>query len=136
MKIELIEKGVRDCPLIRIYGEESFNILIDSFINLANEKVDKIVVDELPGYEAINGCHLVLAVGATDEGIRSSPESKHNFKWVMTRSSWDDLAALAEPFYKFPGYCYQWLAGSEVRMPNLAMSNIALVISTYPDGQW
>ncbi|MCX7098018.1 MAG: hypothetical protein NTV43_08980 [Methylococcales bacterium] len=136
MKIEFIEKGASDYPLIRIYGEASFNALIDSFIKLANETVDEVVVDKLPGYEAINGCHLLLAVGSSDEGITNSHDLKPSFKWVMTRSSWDDLAALAEPFYKFPGYCFQWLAGSEVRMANLAKSSIALVISTYPDGQW
>jgi hypothetical protein len=136
MKVEYIENGSNDCPLIRIYGEESFDDLIKSFRGLSNGETDNVVLNELPGYESINGCHLILKAGTLDEGIKKTSDSIANFTWVMTRSSWDDLAALAEPFYEFSGYHYQWLAGREVRMANLSMSDIALVISTYPDGQW
>jgi hypothetical protein len=136
MKLEYIETGSVDCPLIRIYGEESFDSLIAAFCDLSNERLESVVVEDLPNYESINGCHLIISAGIIDDGIRKISSSNSGFSWVMKRSSWDDLAELAEPFHVFQKHQYQWLAGREARMPNLSASNIALVVSTYPDGQW
>jgi hypothetical protein len=136
IKLDFVEKGSDECPLIRIFGDEPFNGLVDSFFALSHGQVDSVIVEDLPNYESIKECHLVMAVGGNDNGILRNSESCFDFTWIMTRSSWEDLAELAEPFYKFSGYRYQWLAGGEARMPKLAMSDIALLISTYPDGQW
>jgi hypothetical protein len=95
-----------------------------------------IIVNELPGYIAVDCCNLAMFVGNVDKGIRKLTDETKDFEWIMTRSSWDDLADLAEPFYNYSGHQYQWLAGHEVAMANLARSEIALLISTYPDGQW
>jgi len=136
MKFEYIGSGSKDCPLIRIYGEESFGALIDSFVGLSNGQIESVSVEALPSYESIFGCRLTMSVGISDEGVRNISGSSSCFTWIMTRQSWDDLAAFAEPFHEFLGYQYQWLAGREAELPNFAKSEIALLISTYPDGQW
>jgi hypothetical protein len=135
MKIEYIAEGGDGYPIIRIYGAQSFDALIDAFKKLSSGDVNEIYVQKLVGFEAIEDCSLLLSIGDRDEGI-AKVGGKNKFIWMLTRSTWDDLAALIEPFSKFDGYYIQWLAGGEARMGNLANSEIALVISTYPDGQW
>jgi len=134
MKIEYFAED-DSCPIIIIYGDSSFDVLIDAFKKLSSGDVDEVQVQKLAGFEAIKDCSLLLSVGNRDESIKKADRENH-FTWELTRSTWDDLAALIEPFSSFNGYYYQWLAGGEARMGNLADSEISLVISSYPDGQW
>lgn len=137
MKIRYFENEVNHSPII-IYGDEPFNLLIDMFLSFSKGELENARIEQLPGYQSINNCSIKAEVSPTDKGIEKISGSLrgNDFVWSMTTSSWEDLAALSEPFYTFSDYSSQWLVGSEVRMDNLSKSSINLVISTYPDGQW
>lgn len=76
-KIEYIAKGTTDSPLILIYGDESFKILIDTFRKLASGEINNILVQNLDGFEAINNCSLLLVVGNRDTDIKKVNQSNH-----------------------------------------------------------
>jgi len=121
MKIEYLEDGSPDCPLIRLYEfipEEAIR-LRESFLSLASGKQDTIELHNAPGMQSMRGCCLTLRLGQRDVGlVRTGPTS---FKCVLTASAWSNLAGLTEPFQaaEMDGH-YQWL--SEHGKANLLLS--------------
>ena len=128
MKIEFLESGSVDCPLIRIYGDESvvFQQLREAFERLANGDASEVSLTDLPGVEPLGGCCLVAQVGRRDKGVVRMEGNV--FSWVLTPGRWDDVAFLIEPFCTGGGG-YQWLN-------QVPASDAQVLVSTYPDGCW
>jgi hypothetical protein len=111
MKIEFLENGSADCPLIRIYGNEPdvCEQFRQAFEQLANGNIDNVLLTELPGIEPLDGCRLVAQKGRCDRGIIC--KGGNVFCWMLTPDSWDDVALLIEPFCSDEAVGYQWLEG-------------------------
>jgi hypothetical protein len=89
---------------------------------------------KVPGIGAVSDCRLVLDVSALDEGVSQSTPS--DFRWGLTRETWDLAAGLAEPFAITPRTdTFQWLAGGEAQY-GLNVGSIAVLISYSADGRW
>lgn len=74
VKLEFLELGSPDCPLIRLYG---FDIpaalrLMALFRALADGSKQHIPLHDQLGVEAIQGCQLDLRVGSRDRGIEEA----------------------------------------------------------------
>ena len=71
MKIEFLESGSADCPLIRIYGNEPevCKQLQRTFEQLANGSIEEVSLTDLPGVEPLGGCCLMAQgrAGVTGE---------------------------------------------------------------------
>lgn len=127
MKLEFLESGSADCPLIRLYG---FDIpeacrLMALFRSLADGSQQHIRLHETFGIEAVQGCQLGLRLGSRDRGIEeTSPKS---FECVLTSEGWSEVADLTQPFCETPdtGEHHQWLNED---------GKISLLLS--PTGRW
>ncbi len=129
MKIEYLENGSADCPLIRIYGTEPevCNQLREAFEQLANGEAREISLTDLPGVEPLGGCRLIAQVGKRDRGIVRQGENV--FYWVLTPAAWDNVAGLTEPFCNAPINTFQWL-------DDVPASEAQVLISSSPSGCW
>lgn len=109
MKIEFLENGSGDCPLIRLYGDEPdvCQHLVRAFDQLGQGMMKELALSDLPGIEPINGCWLVAKAGRWDRGVLHA--EGNTFEWVLTPSSWDNVAGLTEPFCSPEMESYQWL---------------------------
>jgi hypothetical protein len=125
MKIEYLECGSEDCPLIRIYGydESESAVLSLALEQLASGKANEVAIHELPGFVPVNGCLLTAKAGRRDLGVRSVRD-KNNFEWELTTSTWDNVVGLAELF-SAPATGFQWLN---------TIGDVAVLISG--DGLW
>ncbi len=112
MKLEFLDSGSPDCPLLRLYGfsAEAAKRLFEAMAQLADGAADNIAVHGMPGVEAIGGCRLVLLARPWDQGI-VRVAGPCNFECGFTRESWDNIAGLVEPFARGVAG-FQWLAGT------------------------
>jgi len=136
VKIEFLQTGSQDCPLIRLFGTDSseFQALHDALAQLASGAMITCELTKVPGIGAISDCRLVLDVSARDEGVSQSTPT--DFRWGLTSESWGLAAGLAEPFATTPRTdTFQWLAGGEAQY-GLNVGNIAVLISCSVDGRW
>jgi hypothetical protein len=124
MKIEFLERGSAGCPLIRIYGTDIDGCLRlkGAFEQLERGAVREIVLSDLPGIEPVSGCRVTAKAGKWDRGVLAVGE--YAFDWVLTPSTWDNVAGLIEPFCLQAGG-YQWLEQT---------SDTRVLIS--PSGYW
>jgi len=100
VKLEFLESGSPDCPLIRLYG---FDIpaalrLRALFRALADESQQHIRLHDQLGIEAIQGCQLDLRVGGRDRGIKQT--SPTTFECVLTSEGWAEVADMMGLFVK------------------------------------
>jgi hypothetical protein len=126
MKLEYLEAGSPDCPLIRLYDftSEEAARLHAALTSLAAGAVQRVLVHDLTGVKVIGNCRLVLVVGWRDQGIvpRAAPA---DFEYALTAATWDNVAGLVEPFGN-GSTGFQWLP---------AESGDAGVLLS-PDGRW
>ena len=128
MKLEYLQKGSSDCPLIRLYD---FTIaeaaqLRDIIKQLASKNNQRIDIHNLPWVESIGSCHLTLFLQSWDQAvIRKKGKDKNDFECGFTAGTWDNIEGLVEPF-TMGGGGFQWLAGTP--------GEAALLISC--DGKW
>jgi len=108
MKMEFLESGAADCPLIRISGNDVDPCLRlkVAFGQLHSGTAHEIVLSDLPGIDPVSGCRLTAKAGKWDRGVLVVDENA--FEWVLTPSTWDNVAGLIEPFCSHAGG-YQWL---------------------------
>ena len=128
MKLEYLQKGSSDCPLIRLYD---FTIaeaaqLRDIIKQLASKNNQRIDIHNLPWVESIGSCHLTLFLQSWDQAvIRKKGKDKNDFECGFTAETWDNIEGLVEPF-TMGGGGVQWLAGTP--------GEAALLISS--NGEW
>jgi|SRR5579872_3204511 len=129
MKIDYLENGSTDWPLIRIYGDEPEFCaqLLRAFEQLANGEVKEVSLTGLPGAEPLGNCTLIAQTFKLDRGI----VHKHGniFYWMLTSASWDNVAALIEPFCLPETNGFQWL-------DQVAASDARVLVSKSPHGRW
>jgi hypothetical protein len=124
MKIEYIDKGSEDCPLIMISDTtpEECKILQRECYRLSKRELKEIEIHKLKGCIAVNKCQLLAKVGEQNKGII---QTGHNiFQIILEDIWWDNVAGLIEPFCK-ESSGFQWLDET---------SKISLLLS--PTGHW
>ena len=111
MMLDYLANGSPDCPLLRLYAftPAEARQLRDAVTTLATGTAKRVEVHRLPFVEAIGGCRLTLVVQRWDGAIvrRGGPAE---FECGFTAGTWDNVAALIEPFEQETNG-YQWLAG-------------------------
>jgi hypothetical protein len=129
MKIEFLESGSDDCPLIRIYGGESdvCKLFLSVFTQLSNGSSKEVSLTILPGVEPLASCSLTAHVSKRDKGIVR--KRGNNFDWVLTAVAWENVAGLIEPFCQPGANRFQWL-------DQVPASDARVLISTSPVGHW
>jgi hypothetical protein len=117
MKLEFLESGSRDCPLIRLYefGTKEANILRRIALHLAGTREQTVLFHEQPGVIPVDGCHLTLHLGEKDLGVSELGSNK--FKWVLSKAGWFQVAGLIRPFTRIDSSGFQWLSdGDQIRV--------------------
>jgi hypothetical protein len=129
MKIDYLENGSSDCPLIRIYRDEpEFCARLFSSLNqLSSGEAKEVSLTALPGVEPAGSCTLIAQVIKSDRGIVH--KEGNSFFWMLTSDSWQDVAGLIEPFCQFETKGFQWL-------DQVPASDARVLISRSPDGCW
>jgi hypothetical protein len=137
MKIEFLEEGARDCPLIRIYGVElaEFNLLLREVQEIAAGRIEACSLHALPSFHSVSNCALTMVSASHDEGV-SRVDGKQEFTWTLTPQRWSLAAGLIEPFAdEARSGAFQWLTGSEA-LCGLDVGEIAVLLSCSVDGRW
>jgi hypothetical protein len=117
MKLEFLESGSPDCPLIRLYefGTKEANSLRRIALHLAGAKEQTVLFHEQPGVIPVDGCQLTLHLGKKDLGVFEQGPNK--FKWALSRTSWFQVAGLIRPFTRTVSSGFQWLSdGGQIRV--------------------
>jgi hypothetical protein len=128
LKLEYLQEGSSDCPLIRLYD---FTIAeAAQFCNIIKQLAcgnnQRIEIHDLPWVETIGKCHLTLFLQSRDQAVvRKKGKDENNFECGFTAGTWDNIKGLIEPFTKeLKGF--QWLAESP--------GEVSLLLSC--DGKW
>ena len=111
MKLEFLESGSPDCPLIRLYDFDNPAALwlTASIRALAGGPTQHIPLHDQSGINPVQGCQLDLRLGSHNGGIvQTSPNA---FECVLTSEGWAKVADLIEPFCRTEDgkEQYQWL---------------------------
>ncbi|HEY6967970.1 MAG TPA: hypothetical protein VJA94_02105 [Candidatus Angelobacter sp.] len=125
MKLEFLESGSPDCPLIRLYEftpKEAYQLRRIA-IQLARGKETTVRLHEQPNVTAIGGCELLLLQGKEDRGVSAISSSK--FKWILSPAGWLQVANLIRPFSRGAANGDQWLSET---------GKVKIVLSC--DGRW
>ncbi len=122
MKVDFLQAGSEDCPLIRLYDFRSVEVqrLRHMFESLANGTMDCVALSDV---ESVDGTKLTFTRATRDTGVvQTGPQQ---FDTVLSPDGWAHRVELLEPFCE-PGSGYQWLCDS--------IGHIRLLISH--DGSW
>jgi len=68
---------------------------------------ESIAIHDMPEVDVVGECRLFLRSGSKDRGLLQL-SNRAQFECVLTSGSWDNTAALIEPFVHGRGG-YQWL---------------------------
>lgn len=126
VKIKFLAEGSEDCPLIRLFDFDPSEAkrLVGIFSKLAEGCLQSVVLTEIPGFEPVSGCCLVLRVGEKNHGIMA--KGSGSFECILDMSRWEQVVGLTEPFcLSSTKGNFQWLDKT---------SSISLLIS--PAGRW
>ena len=125
MKLEYIENGSYDTPLIRLYDFDpsAATELRRLILQLAAGSSHPVFLHTCDGVEPVRDCRLICKVGAQDEGIR---QEDGEFTWVLVPETWAKVADLIEPFCEhLESSSFQYLD---------QMGDVTLILSV--DGGW
>jgi hypothetical protein len=123
MKLEFLEAGAAECPLILLSGDEP--AVVGELVRaLAAVAANDVEVHSLGGVEPIDGCRLTATLGRRDLGVRRVRGLA--FEWVMESEGWAQVCDLLAPF------CEQ---GDAPRFQHLSSDGPVTVIIT-TDGHW
>jgi hypothetical protein len=128
MKLEYLADGSPDCPLIRLYDftQVEAGRLLDVLTDLAADRCEQVPVHKLPWVQPLGDCHLTFRVGSWDQAVVRKAGIL-DFACGFTNGTWDNVAALVEPFAGGAGG-FQWLAG--------VPGETALLLTSSTSGQW
>jgi hypothetical protein len=126
MKLEFLEQGSADAPLLRLYGFETVEAmrLREACRTCADGLRQVIPLHEEWWIERVDECSLDLRRGERDLGVVQRAPLR--FECILTPEGWTDVVLRIEPFCA-PGSldAYQWLNGD---------GEISLLLSV--NGQW
>jgi len=137
VKLEFLENGSPDCPLIRIYGTEPshFTYLHHALRPLAEAEGRRCAIAEVPGFQPLGGCSLTAFSCSETAGVHRDDETLR-FDWKLTPAKWLIVAGLVSPFAQgFRDGRHQWLSGREAGL-GLELGEIGVVLSSWGDGRW
>jgi hypothetical protein len=108
VKLEYLETGSADCPLIRLYEFNSTDIerLRAEVMRLMDGSVSRIRLEKIVPVTSIGGLESAFVQGARDRGVVRN--GRNTFEVVLTSEGWDRVEGLLEQFCE-PGSGYQWL---------------------------
>ena len=110
MKLEFLESGSPDCPLVRLYeftSQEAYDFRRIA-LQLAGGREHTVFLSERPGTIPIRGCELTLQKENKDRGVSEISSAK--FKWVLSQNGWLQVAHLIRPFSHGVSRGWQWLS--------------------------
>ena len=123
MKVELIEEGSSDAPLIRIYGDEPESIA--KLISLIDSLEGSIELTADSKFPPINNCRLVFILSNISKGLVQT--STNNFELALNHEDWSHIKELITPLANPDSQGYQWLDET---------NKVALLVSRYSNGAW
>ncbi len=139
MRVEFLDyesdDGSDDCSLIRFYTTErkAFALLHREIGRLASGAAQFYRLHDDIALDMIDDLEVTLLVGE-NSGVRQMDDRR--FIWEATQDQWLLMAGLVEPFARDPhSDSFQWLAGPEARY-GLGGGDIAVLLSSSPDGRW
>ena len=111
MKIEYLESGSEDCPLLRLFGFEESDVaaLRDACLSLAAGRIAEFRLDGQSWVESIGGCNLILRSGVKNQGARWGKYVTDAFTIELNSEGWLDVADRMEPFITNRTCGFQWL---------------------------
>jgi len=125
MKLDYLEEGSDDCPLIRLYEFSSAEIqrLRQSFESLANAKAERIALNEVIPVESVDGTQLTFIRAEHNQGV--VPSGSRSFDVILSPQGWGRCMGLLEPFCEnsCDYQCYQWLCDDVGQLPLLLSSD-------------
>jgi hypothetical protein len=125
MKVEYLEIGSNDCPLIRLYeyNQSEVHLLRELVRELATGVRERASLQDEAWAVPVGGCCLSLRRGSQDIGIRQAVPL--NFECVLSSAGWSNVGGLLDPFCDSNTHGFQWLTHD---------GRISLLISQ--NGQW
>jgi hypothetical protein len=125
VKLDYLQEGSDECPLVRLYGFrcEEIQRLRATFESLASGAVEQVPLDAVISVESVDGTRLTFRRATRDRGV--TPGGAGSFDVALTPSGWRRCIKLLEPFCQ-PGWGYEWLCEDAGR--------IGLLLSH--DGSW
>ena len=137
MKIEFLEEGSADCPLIRIFGtvRHQFVALHSETLKLGQGLGLRCVLHELPDFAGVDGCAFSAVSSSADQGARRASKAPQ-FVWGLTPRMWMIVSGLIEPFALAPRIgAFQWLGGPEAGH-GLDVGEVNILLSCSQSGSW
>ena len=128
MKLEYLNDGSGDCPLVRLYDldPQGVKLFVKHLYDLSTKKIESFEVHTIPGIEQVDNLRLKAVVGKDQGVVLHGPGL--NFEMTLSQASWGQVAGLAEPFeVQEGGGRHQWLDNT---------SGIQLLISSHRNGTW
>jgi hypothetical protein len=122
-----LNEGTPDCPIIRVSSDDStaYTRLHDAVVQLSLESIGDVDIDDLPGIVPIEGCRVSAIATKWNQGLMPTGNA-NEFKWRLTANTWDNVAALLEPFCSGDSrHGFQWIESA---------GDIAVLVTC--DGQW
>jgi hypothetical protein len=97
VRIEFLER-TGEGPVVLLWGNEpaAVDLLRQQVGELAREALDELAVDELPGFEGVDGCRLTFALSQRDQGV--NPVEGGGFVCQLRPVWWENVEGLLEPF--------------------------------------
>ena len=127
MKIEYLKEGSDDCPIIRMFGNEteSIKLLMEYVARLSKGIIKNKIINEIEGFEGIDQCQIDMQLSKESRGLI---EKKGNlFKCVLSQSGWQSVYELLGSFSGENNICFQWIDET---------SNISWLVSRHENGEW
>ena len=111
MKIEYIESGSEDCPLVRLFGFEESDVasLRDACLSLAAGSIAEFRLDSQSWVESMVGCNLILRLGVKNLGARWGKRVNDAFTIELNSEGWLDVSDRIQPFITNHTCGFQWL---------------------------
>ena len=125
MKLEFLQEGSPDCPLLRLYDFEPTEArqLQHAVLRLVRKNDEMIALHQQPGIQPLAGCELTLLRAGNFQGVREDLPLK--FAWHYSIDGWLEVAGLIHPFCQADAGGFQWLS---------RIGKIAVLLSR--DGSW
>ncbi len=96
VRLEYRDNGDYGVVLLHELTPEAVRRLSASITDLAATRCSNLMIEDIPGVEAMGGCSLAVEVGGTDRGLYRVGELA--FRCVLTPEGWTRVFDLLEPF--------------------------------------
>ena len=109
MVVDFIKSGNPDCPILRMYGNESndYKILINEIGMLIDGIKTQVNVTSLKNFLSDSKVELILEFGKNDNGVVTKDEKK--FTCSLTIEKWKNIRDKLISFNKLISGTHQWL---------------------------